>query len=154
VRARLEQHRKQKSCNACHGIIDPLGFALENYGVTGGWRERDLDAGEDIDARGFLASGQHVNGPAELTRAILARPEQFVQAFTEKLMTYALGRQLNYRDMPAVRAIVRQAAARDYAFDAIVGGIVDSDAFRMRRLPDAPALESKRVAQSGAGSKP
>src|SRR5690606_21485654 len=130
VRARLEQHRQQKSCNACHGVIDPLGFALENYDITGAWRDRDLDAGQDIDARGRLASGQSVGSPADLSRAILARPDQFVHAFTEKLMTYALGRQLGYRDMPALRAIVREAAARDYDFDAIVNGIVASDAFR------------------------
>ncbi len=86
--------------------------------------------------------------PAELSRAILARPDQFVQAFTEKLMTYALGRQLNYQDMPTVRAIVRQAAARDYDFGVLVGGIVGSDAFRMRRLPEA-TVEPKRVAQAG-----
>jgi hypothetical protein len=152
VRARLEQHRQQKSCNACHGVIDPLGFALENYDITGAWRVRDLDAGEDIDAHGKLASGQMVGSPAELARAILARPDQFVQAFTEKLMTYALGRQLGYQDMPAVRAIVRRAAARDYDFAALVGGIVASDAFRMRRLPEAaPAQEPKRVAQDGTG---
>ncbi|MEJ0100198.1 MAG: DUF1592 domain-containing protein [Pseudomonadota bacterium] len=149
VRERLEQHRQQKSCNACHGVIDPLGFALENYDVAGAWRERDLDAGQDIDAHGKLASGQQVANPAELSRAILARPDQFVQAFTEKLMTYALGRQLNYQDMPTVRAIVRQAAARDYDFGVLVGGIVSSDAFRMRRLSDAAPTEPRRVAQAG-----
>jgi hypothetical protein len=150
VRARLEAHRTQKSCNACHGVIDPLGFALENYGVTGAWRERDLDADEEIDAHGRLAGGQAVDGPAALARAILDRPDQFVQAFTEKLMTYALGRQLGYRDMPTVRAIVRQAAAREYDFDAIVSGIVASDAFLERRLPEAaPAREASRIAQAG-----
>jgi hypothetical protein len=148
VRERLEQHRQQKSCNACHGVIDPLGFALENYDVSGAWRVRDLDAGEGIDARGTLASGVNVKGPAELARAILARPDQFVQAFTEKLMTYALGRPLRYQDMPAVRAIVREAAKREYQFDAIVGGIVASDAFRLRRLPDADPANDNHVAQA------
>jgi hypothetical protein len=152
VRERLEQHRQQKSCNACHGVIDPLGFALENYDVSGAWRDRDLDANQGIDARGRLASGQTVGGPAELSRAILARPDQFVQAFTEKLMTYALGRPLRHQDMPAVRAIVRAAAARDYDFDAIVGGIVASEPFRMRRLPDAPpAQDSRHAALTGMG---
>ena len=150
VRARLEVHREQKSCNACHGIIDPLGFALENYDVSGAWRTRDLDAGEEIDARGELASGQTVSSPADLSRAILTRPDQFVQAFTEKLLTYALGRQLNYKDMPVVRAIVREAAKRNYDFDAIVDGIVSSEPFRMRRLP-LPAPEPKRVAQVDTG---
>jgi hypothetical protein len=148
VRERLEQHRQQKSCNACHGVIDPLGFALENYDVSGAWRVRDLDANEGIDSRGTLASGVNVKGPAELARAILARPDQFVQAFTEKLMTYALGRPLRYQDMPAVRAIVRDAGKRDYDFDAIVGGIVASDAFRLRRLPDADAAKDSHVAQA------
>ena len=87
-----------------------------------------------------------MGSPAELSRAILERPDQFVQAFTEKLMTYALGRQLGYQDMPTVRAIVRAAAARNYDFAVLAGGIVASDAFRMRRLPDA-APEPKRVAQ-------
>jgi hypothetical protein len=152
VRERLEQHRQQKSCNACHGVIDPLGFALENYDVSGAWRARDLDASQDIDARGRLASGQDVGGPAELSRAILARPDQFVQAFTEKLMTYALGRPLRYQDMPAVRAIVRAAAARDYDFDVLVSGIVASDAFRMRRLPEVSTTpEASHVAQAGTG---
>ena len=151
VRERLEQHREVKSCNSCHGVIDPLGFALENYDVAGAWRNRDLDAGEAIDARGQLASGAHVDGPAELDQAILARPDQFVQALTEKLMVYALGRQLRYQDMPAVRAIVRNAAAVDYRFSALVRGIVDSDAFRRRRLPDASTEEGARVADARTG---
>jgi hypothetical protein len=152
VRERLEQHRQQKSCKACHGVIDPLGFALENYDIAGAWRDRDLDANQEIDAQGRLASGQEVGSPADLSRAILARPDQFVQAFTEKLMTYALGRQLGYRDMPAVRAIVRAAAARDYDFDVIVNGIVASDAFRMRQLPEGQATaEPSRIAQRDAG---
>jgi hypothetical protein len=148
VRERLEQHRAQKSCNSCHGVMDPLGFALENYDVTGAWRSKDLDANEMIDARGKLASGTDVGGPAELSRAILARPEQFVQAMTEKLMTYALGRPVHYQDMPAVRAIVHNAAAQDYRFEALVGGIVASDAFRKRRPPAAGA-EPHAVAQAG-----
>jgi mono/diheme cytochrome c family protein len=135
VRERLEAHRANKSCNACHGVIDPLGFALENYDVTGAWRDRDRDAGEQIDAHGVLASGLKINGPAELSRAVLAHPDQFVQAITEKLMVYALGRPLRYQDMPAIRSIVRGAAAREYRFADIVQGIIASDAFRMNRLP-------------------
>ncbi|MET0281334.1 MAG: DUF1592 domain-containing protein [Steroidobacteraceae bacterium] len=150
VRERLEQHRQQKSCNSCHGVMDPLGFALENYDVTGAWRAKDLDANERIDASGRLASGVAVGGPAQLSEAILARPEQFVQAMTEKLMTYALGRPVHYQDMPAVRAIVRRAAAQGYHFEALVDGIVASDAFRKRRVP-AIAAEPARVAQAGTG---
>ncbi|MEO8315662.1 MAG: DUF1592 domain-containing protein [Pseudomonadota bacterium] len=153
VRARLEQHREQKSCKSCHGVIDPLGFALENYDVVGGWRLRDLDVGEDIDSHGELASGKQINGPAELARAILSRPDQFVQAMTEKLMVYALGRPLRAQDMPAVRAIVRQAAADDYQFNALVRGIVTSDAFRKRRTPDAQTPEPARTVQAESGGK-
>jgi hypothetical protein len=138
VRARLEAHRAQKSCNACHGIIDPLGFALENYDVLGSWRDRDRETGTAIDASGKLASGIPVKGPADLNQALLAKPDQFVQALTEKLMVYALGRSVRYQDMPAVRTVVRQAAERDYRFEAIVQGIVMSDAFRKRLLPPDP----------------
>ena len=151
VRERLEQHRAQKSCNACHGVIDPLGFALENFDVAGAWRERDLDAGEAIDAQGRLASGVQVNGPAQLADAILARPQLFAQAFTEKLMTYALGRALRAQDMPAVRRIVRDAAAREYRLEALVQGIVASDAFRMRRASQEEPGAAHPVAQAGTG---
>jgi hypothetical protein len=137
VRERLEHHRAAKSCNACHGVIDPLGFALENFDVAGGWRDRDLDAGSRIDASGTLASGQPVKNPAQLNKALLARPDQFVQTLTEKLMVFALGRPLRAQDMPAVRTIVRQAAAEDYRMESIVKGIIRSDAFRMNLLPAA-----------------
>jgi hypothetical protein len=128
-------------------VIDPLGFALENYDVTGAWRDRDRDAGEAIDARGVLAGGTPIDGPAQLSRAILAKPDQFVQAITEKLMVYALGRPLRFQDMPAIRHIVREAATRDYRFEGIVQGIVASDAFRMNRLPAAESAPSTRTAQ-------
>jgi hypothetical protein len=139
VRERLEEHREQKSCNSCHGVIDPLGFALENYDVTGAWRDRDRDAGTAIDAVGRLAGGTVVKGPRDLSLALLARPDQFIQTLTEKLMIYALGRPLRAHDMPAVRGIVRQAAKDDYRFEALVKGVVASDAFRLRRLPEAPS---------------
>jgi mono/diheme cytochrome c family protein len=137
VRERLEMHRETPSCNSCHGVIDPLGFALENFDVTGTWRARDVDAGTKIDASGQLASGRHVDGPAELSRALLETPDQFVHAIAEKLMVYALARPVRYQDMPALRAIVRDAAKDDYRFEALVRGIATSDAFR-KRLPPAP----------------
>jgi hypothetical protein len=137
VRVRLEHHRQNPSCNACHGILDPLGFALENFDVIGGWRDQDRDAGSAIDSSGQLADGTHVNGPAQLRKALLARPDQFVQTLTEKLMTFALGRGVTYQDMPTVRAIVRRAGADHYRFEDIVAGIVESDAFEMRELPPA-----------------
>jgi hypothetical protein len=151
VRARLEQHRQQKSCNACHGVIDPLGFALENYDVVGAWRAVDLDAGEAIDARGALAGGVEVTGPAELSRALLARPDQFAQAFTERLMVYALGRQLRPVDMPTVRRIVREAGRQEYRLEALVQGIVASDAFRMRGPSGEDAAPASHLAHAGTG---
>ncbi len=151
VRERLEMHRQQKSCNSCHGVIDPLGFALENFDVVGAWRDLDLDAGERIDARGQLASGVEVDGPSQLAAAILSRPEMFVQAFTERLMTYALGRPLRAQDMPAVRQIVRDAAREDYRLESLVQGIVTSDAFRKRRPPAVEPEGAAHVAHAGAG---
>jgi hypothetical protein len=130
VRERLEQHRQDASCNACHGVIDPYGLALENFTATGAWRERDEAAGAPIDARSELSGGRPVDGPATLTAALLERDDQFVQAMTEKLMMYAVGRELEYFDMPQVREIIRVAHAQGYRFSALVAGVVQSDAFR------------------------
>jgi hypothetical protein len=135
VRERLEAHRASPSCNSCHGIIDPLGFALENFDAVGRWREKDLEAGTQIDSTGVLLDGTEVDGAVALRQAILAQPGQFVQTLTERLMTYGLGRTLEYRDMPTVRRIVREAEARDYRFSALVAGIVNSNQFRMKRTP-------------------
>jgi hypothetical protein len=134
VRARLEQHRASPNCNACHGVIDPPGLALENFTVTGRWREYDSEADAPIDASTVLPGGQAITGPVALRGALLQRSDQFVQAMTQKLMMYALGRELEYYDMPQVRAVVRAAAAEDYRFAAIVGGIVRSNAFRTQAL--------------------
>jgi hypothetical protein len=141
VRARLEQHRKDASCNGCHGVIDPYGLALENFSATGQWRDLDRVAEEPIDASTQLPGGRIVNGPIELREALLRRADQFVQALTTKLMMYALGRELEYFDMTQVRAVVRKAARDDYRFAAIVAGIVNSDAFRMQELPRAATGE-------------
>ncbi len=135
VRERLELHRTNPSCNGCHGVMDPLGFALENFDVTGAWRAKDLDAGTALDSSGKLADGTDVNGPVQLRNALLRRPDQFVQTVTEKLMTFALGRSLRYQDMPMVRAIVRQAGHEGDTFEAIIKGVVKSPAFRMREIP-------------------
>ncbi len=134
IRARLEEHRSNPSCNSCHGVIDPYGLALENFTVTGQWRDVDWLADAPIDASTVLPGGKPIEGPADLHRALLGRPDQFVQALTEKLMMYALGRELEHHDMPQVRAIVRAAAEDDYRFSSIVAGIVSSDAFRMQAL--------------------
>lgn len=122
--------------------MDPLGFALENFDAIGQWRETDRDAREAIDSSGELADGTAVHGPADLREALLARPEQFVQTLTEKLMIFGLSRSLEYYDMPTVRAIVRAAAADDYRFSALLTAIVSSDAFlktRVQAAGEAPA---------------
>jgi mono/diheme cytochrome c family protein len=144
LRARLEQHRENPTCFACHGVMDPLGFALENFNAVGQFRANDPDTLTPIDASGQLPDGSPIDGPADLRQAIVARPDRFVQTLTENLMTFALGRSLDYRDMPTVRAIVRQAAAEDYRFEAIVHGIVASPAFRERALA-APLITQASI---------
>ena len=140
VRARLEAHRADASCNACHGIIDPPGLALENFDVTGRWRDIDRTANAPIDASSVLSSGAHISGPADLRDLLARRPEQFVQNLTEKLMMHALGREIEHHDMPQVRAIVRDAADDGYTLSAIVLGIVGSDAFRLQAAPELASL--------------
>jgi mono/diheme cytochrome c family protein len=132
VRARLERHRTKPGCNQCHGVIDPIGLALENFDAIGRWRDADQEAHAPIDASTVLPNGRAVDGPAQLREALFAGRDLFVRAFTEKLMMYALGRELKSYDMPQVRAVVRRAAAEDYRLSAIVSGIVSSDAFRMQ----------------------
>jgi len=148
VRERMERHRQQQSCNACHGIIDPLGFALENFDVVGAWRDRDRDAGTLIDAHGALPDGQELNGPVQLRGVLTRDPQQFVQTLTEKLMVFALGRGLQYYDMPAIRQIVRDAQAADYRFSSIVKGIAASRAFQYERLIEDPEPVVSKVARS------
>ena len=136
VRERLETHRANPSCNGCHGLMDPLGFALENFDAVGGWREKDIDAGELIDSSGELVDGTPVNNPTQLSQALINRPDLLVQTLTEKLMTFALGRRVSYFDMPTVRRIVTQAQENDYRFYSIVKGIVNSEAFRYQTVVD------------------
>jgi hypothetical protein len=150
VRARLEQHRRDPNCKACHGVIDPPGLALENFSVTGQWRDIDPVAEEPIDATAELSSGEVVSGPVALREAVLRRADQFPQALTAKLMMYALGRELEYFDMPQVRAIVRAAEDDDYRFASIVTGVVLSDAFRLQAMPRAETNEvTARTAGAG-----
>ncbi|MET0291706.1 MAG: DUF1592 domain-containing protein, partial [Steroidobacteraceae bacterium] len=129
VRQRLEIHRAAPSCNACHGVMDPLGFALENFDAIGTWRTVDRAASEPIDSAATMPDGRHFTGPESMRKVLLERPDQFVQTLTEKLMTYALGRLVEYEDMPRVRAIVRDAREHDYRFSSLVMGVVRSDAF-------------------------
>jgi len=132
IRAIFEEHRARKSCAACHAVLDPLGFSLENFDAIGAWRDKDRFAGIAVDPSGQLIDGTKVNSPRELVEALTKRPEEFVQTFTEKLMTYALGRRVEATDMPSVRKIVRDAARENYRFSAIVDGIVHSLPFQMR----------------------
>jgi mono/diheme cytochrome c family protein len=132
LRARMEQHRSKPSCNQCHGVIDPIGLALENFDAVGRWRDVDSQAEAPINANTVLPNGRTVDGPAQLRDGIFKDPAQFPEALTTRLMMYALGRELEYFDMPQVRAIVRRAAKDDYRLSAIVSGVVTSDAFRMQ----------------------
>jgi hypothetical protein len=138
VRELMAQHRANPICASCHRVMDPLGFALENFDATGAWRDKDRFAGTKIDASGELPDGTAVDGPDDLREALASHPEQFAQTFVEGLLAYATGRTLEYYDMPAVRKIVHDAAADDYKFSTIVRGVIASDQFRLRRVP-APA---------------
>ena len=129
VRERMEMHRANPSCNSCHRFIDPIGLALENFDVTGAWRTKD--EGNPVDPVGELYDGTQLAGPADLHAALLKRPEVFLRTFTENLMGYALGRRLEYYDMPSVRAITREASTQDYSLSAFVSGVVNSPAFLM-----------------------
>ncbi len=135
VRERMEEHRRNPACATCHKVMDPLGFSLDNFDAVGQWRSKE--AGLPIDASGQLADGTKVNGVVDLRKALLTHPERFVGTMTEKLMTYALGRGLEYYDMPVVRSIAREAARNDYRFSAIVMGIVRSTPFQMRHAREA-----------------
>lgn len=147
VRERLETHRDNPSCNGCHGVIDPLGFALENFDAVGRWRDNDRHARVPIDSSGVLADGTPVDGPVALREAILSRPDQFVQTFTEKLMTFGLGRRIEYQDMPTVRRIVREAADENFRLSALIINIVNSDQFRMKHNPQEEILAGNLAAQ-------
>ncbi len=147
VRERMERHRADPSCNACHGVMDPLGFALENFDATGKWRTRDRETLTPIDASSKMPDGTALNGPADLRALLIRRPEQFVQTLTEKLMVYGLGRSIEYRDMPVVRQIVRDAARNNYAFASLVLGLVNSAPFRMSEVPfEGPPAGQQSVA--------
>jgi len=145
VRELMAKHRASPTCSSCHSIMDPLGFALENFDATGMWRDKDRFAGTTIDSAGELPDGTKINGPDDLRNALLRRPEQFVQTFVEALLTYSMGRTREYYDMPTVREIVRETRASDYKFSAIVQAIVNTDQFKMRRVPEqAVPVQSAR----------
>jgi hypothetical protein len=130
MREAIEQHRANPVCAVCHNRMDPIGFGLENFDPIGQWRT--VDAGQLIDSTGMLPDGSTFQGPAQLQQALLGQSPVIAGAFTQKLLTYALGRDLEYYDMPAVREIVGNAAVSEYRFSEIVSGIVNSLPFRMR----------------------
>jgi hypothetical protein len=132
VRQRLERHRASPNCASCHAVMDPVGFALEPFDLIGKWR--DTDGGAAVNATGRLADGTALDGPASLRQALLDRRDAVAATAAEKLLTYALGRRLEYFDMPAVRAVVRDAARTDYRFSSLVTGVVKSVPFQMKRV--------------------
>src|SRR5437773_4185362 len=133
MRQRMEEHRANPACSSCHRMMDPIGFALENFDGTGKWRTRE--AGQRIDASGQLVDGSKIDGVVSLRQGLLRYSPQFVRTVTEKLLTYALGRGVEYDDMPMVRSVVREAAKNDYSLSAIVLEIVKSAPFQMNRKP-------------------
>jgi hypothetical protein len=135
VRERMEEHRSNPACAGCHKLMDPIGFALENYDAVGIWRTND--SGFRIDASGQMFDGAKLSGPASLRQAILNHSDAFIGTFTENLLAYALGRVLDYRDMPVVRGIDREAARNNNRFSSFVLGVVKSVAFQMRRSEEA-----------------
>lgn len=148
VRARLEAHRANPTCQGCHGNIDPPGLALENFDVTGRWREVDVAAKEKIDSSTRLTSGLELHGPADLRKYLMSKPDQFPTTVTKRLMMYALNREVEYFDMPQIRAIVKESSKHNYTFASIVTGIVNSDAFRLQAAEE----KSKAVTSVAANS--
>jgi len=145
VRERLEQHRDKASCKQCHGVIDPTGLALENFDAVGAFRTTDRQADNaTIDASTVLPNGVPIKGVVELREQLVDRPAAFVGSVTERLMMYALNRELEYFDMPQVRAIVRGAAKDNYKLSSLVLGIVNSDAFRKQGAAAAPKQVASR----------
>jgi hypothetical protein len=145
----METHRANPTCNACHGVMDPLGFSLENFDTIGTYRTMDRFTRTKIDTSGKLVDGTVVNGPSDLRNALLKHPEQFVQTFTEKLTMYALGRGIEYFDMPSVRKIVKDGRRDNYKFSSIVMGIVTAPAFQSSMV-ESDKVEQPAPAQTAA----
>jgi len=131
LRQLMEKHRKNPGCASCHSVIDPLGFALENFDAMGRWRT--VDAGTPVDSSAVLPDGTPLDGPSGLRNVLLSRPEEFVAAFSEKMLVYALGRGVEYYDFPAIRKIVREAAGQEYRWSSLILATAKSMPFQMRR---------------------
>jgi hypothetical protein len=137
MRERMEQHRSNPACAACHKMMDSLGFALENYNGIGGWRDSTGPSSGPIDSSGTLPDGTAFKGPDGLREVLLNKKDMFVETFTERLLTYALGRGVEEYDLPVIRKIVRDASADNQTWSSIILGIVNSTPFQMRRVRDA-----------------
>jgi uncharacterized protein DUF1592/uncharacterized protein DUF1588/uncharacterized protein DUF1587/uncharacterized protein DUF1595/uncharacterized protein DUF1585 len=144
VRERLEEHRKNPACAGCHKMMDPIGFALENFDAVGAWRVND--SGFPIDPAGTMYDGQKLNGPVSLREALLKHSDSFFGTFSENLLAYGLGRVIDYNDMPFVRGVEREAARGNNRFSAFVLGVVRSPAFQMRRVEDADPMPTDAAA--------
>jgi hypothetical protein len=136
VRQRMEEHRGNPACSSCHRVIDPLGLALENFDATGAWRLKDGTS--PVDAGGVLYDGAKMDGPAGVRAALVNHKDAFLLTFTERLMTYALGRRVEAEDMPAVRRVIRSAATNGYRLSAFIKAVVASSAFQMSTAGAAP----------------
>jgi hypothetical protein len=142
MRQTMEAHHSNPTCNTCHQIFEPIGLALENFDAVGMWRTQD--EGQPIDATGVLVDGTKVDGVKSLRDVLVRRQDQFVRVVAEKLLTYALGRGVDYPDMPLVRTIVRESAASNYKFSSLVSGIVKSPAFQMNMKAAAQTQQAAR----------
>ena len=135
TRERMEIHRANPVCASCHKFMDPIGLALDNFDVTGKWRTRER--GVLLDTRGTFYDGTDISSPLDLSQVLLKRPIPLIRHFTASLMAYALGRRLDYRDQPAVRAIVASAEEDKYRMSSFILGVLESDAFQMKQAPEA-----------------
>jgi hypothetical protein len=149
VRQRLEEHRKNPACAGCHAMMDPIGFALENFDAVGLWRIND--SGSRIDSSGTMFDGAKLDGPASLRQAILNHSDAFLGGFTESLLAYGLGRVIDYRDMPFVREIEREAAKNQNRFSSFLLGVVRSAPFQMRRVEETAPDTVAHVGRSNGG---
>jgi hypothetical protein len=145
TRERMELHRANPTCNACHRFMDPIGLSLDNFDVTAKWRAREN--GMPLDTKGVYYDGTPVTKPAELLAALMKRPTPMVRTFTENLLAYALGRRTEYFDQPTIRAIAKTAQANDYRISSFILGVIKSDAFQMKRVEAVTTDETKAVGQ-------
>jgi hypothetical protein len=142
TRERMELHRKNPTCNTCHQYMDPLGLSLDNFDVTGKWRYSENAV--PVDTKGTMYDGTPVTAASDVVNALLRRPIPFVRTFTENLMAYAIGRRMEDADQPEIRAIARNAAANGYRMSSFISGVVNSPAFRSKRVEDVAATQDKQ----------